>query len=238
MLSPNSSLRRVPSVLDPKQAVFIDGIRHSIDIIDLAYSRMRNTLSEIALVPPSSDDLPKITPYVFLDAWAMVDAIHKFEKLYSSFPGMTRKQPEAGEKTFSELCESIIKIRNIADHPTANAERIASGDHAVFGTLNWMTGFNVNPIEVYYCTLRPGTLKAQPSVKWPKILTTLDWPTDYICLSAGGINANLSTILPHIEKRVKHFEIQLDQEFSKDQYKQGLIINDAFTRQVYRPEKK
>lgn len=238
MLSPNSSLRRVPSVLDPKQAIFIDGIRHSIDIIDLAYSRMRNTLSKIALAPPSSDELPEITPYIFLDAWAMIDAIHKFEILYSKFPGMTRKQPEAGTKTFSELCESLIKIRNIADHPTGSAERLASGDGAVFGTLTWMTGFNTNPIEVYFCTLRPGTLKAQPSIEWPKILTTLDWPTDCICLSVGGINANLSAIRPHIEKRVKHFENQLEQEFNKDQYKQGLIINDAFIRQVYRPEKK
>ena len=37
MLSDDSPLRRVPAVLEQKQALFIDGIRHAVEIMELAY---------------------------------------------------------------------------------------------------------------------------------------------------------------------------------------------------------
>ena len=40
MLKQNSILRQVPAAINPKQALFIDGIRHAIEIIDLAYERL------------------------------------------------------------------------------------------------------------------------------------------------------------------------------------------------------
>ena len=66
MLNKDSILRQVPVAINPKQALFIDGIRHAVEIIDLAYGRLRDTLTRTALNPPSSSELPKISAQAFL----------------------------------------------------------------------------------------------------------------------------------------------------------------------------
>jgi hypothetical protein len=45
MLSDDSILRRIPVAVAPKQALFVDGIRHTVEIMALAYSRLRETLT-------------------------------------------------------------------------------------------------------------------------------------------------------------------------------------------------
>jgi hypothetical protein len=233
MLSENSSLRRVPVTLNRKQAVFIDGIRHSAEIIELAYKRLRSTLTELALNPPSSSELPLVTPHAFLDAWAFVDAVDKFRLLYQNFPGMNRKA--SSETSLQDVTQPFKKIRDIADHCNATAERIVSKDTAGLGILTWLTGYQLSPTELWYCTIRPGTMQTEPTLKWPKIETTLDWPTDCICLSVGGHMANFSGVLPHIEKRIKKLENDLDTAFGKHDFRQAPVANDLFTRQVYKP---
>lgn len=59
MLSENSSLRRVHASLNRKQEVFINGLRHSAEIIALAHSRLRSTPTELALNPPSATSLTR-----------------------------------------------------------------------------------------------------------------------------------------------------------------------------------
>lgn len=233
MLSENSSLRRVPASLNRKQAVFIDGIRHSAEIIALAHSRLRSTLTELALNPPSANELPLVTPHAFLDAWALVDAVDKFRLLYQNFPDMIRKA--GSEPSLQDAAQSFKKIRDIADHCSAAADRVASKDTAGLGVLTWLTGYQVSPTELWYCTIRPGTLKTEPTLKWPRIETKLTWPTGHICLLVGGCQANLSEILPHIEKRVKKLESDLDIAFERHDLSISPVANDLFTRQVYKP---
>lgn len=72
-----------------------------------------------------------------------------------------------------------------------------------------MTGFEIAPITVWYCSLRPGTARAEVKFLHAPITTTLQWPTDQITLCAGGYEGNISSFLIHIELRIKHFESQL-----------------------------
>jgi hypothetical protein len=41
ILGPDSALHRIPSALNPKQAFFIEGIRISIEMIDVAHRRLQ-----------------------------------------------------------------------------------------------------------------------------------------------------------------------------------------------------
>ncbi|WP_062063829.1 hypothetical protein [Cellvibrio sp. OA-2007] len=233
MLSTNSSFRRVPNTLNPKQTVFIDGIRHAADIIEISYSRMRELLTEIALSPPQSDKLQTVIPYVFLDAWAMVDAIHKLRNLYIKFPHAIKEPLTEGVRSFSDSLEQVIDIRNIADHPHQRFDSVISKGGAAFGVMTWMTVFNSTPLEAYFCTLQPGTLKSEPKFKRPEILAELELPTDRICLSLGGKTANLSESYTYIESIVRDMEIQLEYEFQT--LPKNFILNDVLLRQVYRP---
>jgi hypothetical protein len=233
MIYQDSILRRVPLVVEPKQALFIDGIRHAVEILDLAYSRLRDTLTQVALDPPSSNELPKISPYVFLDAWAIVDAVDRFRMLYQEMPGLKKTSSEEGLEALRDVTQPFRDLRNVADHLAQRAEFVVAKGAAALGTLTWVTGFKDSPPTLWFCTLRPGTIRKPPDFRKEPILTTVDWPTDRICLSAGGFEGNLSTIRLHIERRVRHFEVQLQSAFAKAGILDAPVTNDVFLRQSY-----
>lgn len=232
MLSENSILRRIPSTLDPKQILFIDGIRHSVEMIDLAYSRLRKSLTHLALSQITPDDLRQMSTHVFLDAWAMVDAIDRFRMLYSQMPGMTAVHSEPKIKPLNEVTQPFRELRNVADHLSQRADFVVSRNGSALGVLTWITGFEINPTAIWLCTLRPGTIKTVPEFRQESILTTIDWPTDQISLSAGGFEGNLSTVLPHIKLRIKHFESQLENAL-KDIIGIHPITNDVLSKKPF-----
>lgn len=82
LLGRDSSLRRIPVNVTPKQAVFLDGIRHAIEVMDVGFGRLRIGLTQTALDPPDAADLSIIGAGLFLDAWAVVDAIDRFRQFY------------------------------------------------------------------------------------------------------------------------------------------------------------
>ncbi len=231
MLSKNSVLRRIPVVIEPKTAMFIDGIRHAVEISEFAYQRLSATLTELALNPPESEELRTISTAVFLDAWAMVDAIDRFRMLYQQMPGISFGAPTPGIMTLKEACEPFRLLRNVADHIAQRADFVVSrGNGAALGVLTWLTCFQVEPFNAYMCMLRPGTLRAVPELENGPLTATFDWPTSRICLSAGGYEANLSEIRAHIERRVKHLEEQLEQEFIRLGIVDAPAANDVFIR--------
>ena len=231
-MSENSILRRLPVNLDAKQAFFIDGIRHSVEIIELAYHRLNNTLTQIALKPPTADELLNTSPYVFLDAWAMVDAIDRFRMLYQQMPGM-ELVTSPGVEPLKEVMEPFRKVRNISDHLPQTADHVLSRGGAALGILTWCTGFEIEPVRLWFCTLRPGSIRSEPKLRKEPMLTTLDWPTDRICITAGGYEANLSSIRPHIELRVQHFENQIESWLRKNGHENVQAASDVFIRQPY-----
>lgn len=233
MISKDSILRKIPVAIEPKQAMFIDGIRNSAEIIDLAYSRLCNTLTHLALEPPSPESLQTTAPSAFLDAWAIVDAVDRFRMLYQLMPGITFVAPEAGVKTLKEVMQPFRDLRNVADHLAQRADYVVAKGGAALGVLSWVTGFKVDPPTLWFCTLRPGTIRKPPEFRQEPLTTTVDWPTDRICLVAGEYEGNLSSIRPHIERRVKHLEAQLENAFAKFGVLDGPAANDVFLRQAY-----
>ncbi|GJI89800.1 hypothetical protein RugamoR1_29630 [Rugamonas sp. R1(2021)] len=211
--------------------MFIDGIRHAVEIIEFAYERLNTVLTELALNPPDSEKLRSVSTAAFLDAWAMVDSIDRFRMLYQQMPGISFGAPAPGVLTLKEACEPFRLLRNVADHIAQRAEFIVSkGDGAALGVLTWVTCFQIEPFNAHLCMLRPGTLRAVPELGNGPLAATFDWPTSRICLTAGGYEANLSEIRPHIERRVKHLEGQLEQEFTRLGIADAPVANDVFIR--------
>ncbi|MEI6848152.1 MAG: hypothetical protein WCK32_09020 [Chlorobiaceae bacterium] len=233
MICDDSILRRIPVTVEPKQALFLDGIRHAVEIIDIAYSRLRKTLTGITLAPSISANLPKIAPHAFLDAWAMVDSVDRFRMLYRQMPGINFSSPTPDIEPLITVTKPFRDLRNVADHLAQRADFVVAHGGAALGTLTWLTGFKLDPPTIWFCTLRPGTIRTKPEFRKETIISTLDWPTDRICLSAGGFEGNLSIIRPHILRRVRHLEDQLKSEFEKLGLEDTPIANDMFLKQPY-----
>lgn len=237
LIGRESSLRRIPVNVLPKQAVFLDGIRHAIEVMDVGFHRLRNGLTKTALEPPNAADLPLVSAGLFLDAWAVVDAIDRFRQLYTGFPGMTRVNATEDIQPLGEALQKFRDLRNVGDHSAQRADVIvAKGDGAALGELTWLTGAQLLPkVVAWHCVLRPGTFRSEPSLPTSSFETKLDWPTDYICLKAGGYQGNLSQVRTHIAGRVRHLESQLDAIFSLPKHEKVPVINDFFGRRPVQP---
>lgn len=238
LLGRDSSLRRIPVNVTPKQVVFLDGMRHAVEIMDVGFDRLRVGLTQAALNPPNANDLPRLGAELFLDAWAIVDAIDRFRQFYLGFPGMTRGKDDK-TPPLSESLQTFRNLRNVGDHLSQRADEVvAKGEGAALGELTWLTGERLLPTVVgWHCVLRPGTLMTKPTIPTKPIITTLDWPTDNICLKAGGYQGNLSQVRPHIAARIRHLEAQLNKVFSKPEQDHVPVMNDFFGRRPVEPGK-
>ncbi|WP_150113181.1 hypothetical protein [Methylobacter tundripaludum] len=231
LLGRHSVLRRIPVNVDPKQAIFLDGIRHAVEIMDVAYSRLRDSLTNLALTPPASDELPDIFSHILLDAWAFIDAVDRFCILYMQMPGIKIGSKRDGIPTLQEATQEFQNLRNVADHLAQRADLVVSQNGTAFGELSWLTGVQLQPeVIAWHCTLRPGTLRSDPAAQTNPIVSTLDWPTDSIRLSAGGYEGNLSQVRTHIAIRIRHLEAQLQSVFQQPTQAQVPVLNDMFVR--------
>lgn len=213
LIGRDSLLRKIPANCAPEQVRYLDGIRHALEIMDITYARLRKTLTTVSTSPPEPTTLPELIANLFLDAWSFVQAVNRFEKMYSR---LTKKTGVLNPK-IPTLREATQEFRNVL--------RAASEG---FGELSWLTGVELEPeIVALHCMLFPGTHRAYPVMKTDPILSTLDWPIDAIKLSAGGYEANLSTVRKHVAIRMQHLEGQLDKAFQTPEV-QSQIINDAY----------
>lgn len=95
----------------------MDGIRHAVEIIELAYIRLSETLTSAALNPPSSSELPKLLATALLDAWSIVDAIDRFRMLCLQIPGISFPYQQERKLTpLEEVAKPFRDLRIVADH--------------------------------------------------------------------------------------------------------------------------
>src|SRR5690242_18801017 len=78
LIGPESCLRRIPAALDRKQAFFLEGVRVSVEMIELVYRRLEQTLlatttAMVALEAPGQERFTQATS----DAWFVVDVFHR-----------------------------------------------------------------------------------------------------------------------------------------------------------------
>lgn len=233
LLGRESVLRRIPVNFEGKKAFFLDGIRHAVEILDVTYSRLRDALTHLALNPPASNDIPDIFARVFIDAWGFVDAVNRFSMMYTQMPGIKFGNAKGSIPPLREFTQKFRKLRNIMDHLASKADYVISRNGGAWGELTWLTGAELQPeVIAWHCTIRPGTLQKKPSMPTDPIISTLDWPTYSIRLSAGEHEGNLSEIRKHIAVRIRHLEAQLEPVFQQPTQAQVPIINDVYVRRA------
>lgn len=210
MIKPDSVLRRLPQGLDPRQAIYFDGIRHAVEIAELSYRRLQRTLTEIALTTSETSKRESYTS-AFLDAWAFVDAVDRFRSLWASMSKFIVTQAAQGSgPTFADLAQPIRNLRNVSDHLSQRIDHVVSAKCTALGVLSWMTMASTDCTRAYCCTIVPGFIDGVVGHIVNAAGEKTELPTGLIHLSAGEHRANLSKIVPEMAKRVRHLEEGLD----------------------------
>ena len=77
IVSENSPTRRMPVTLDPRSILYLDGIRYSTQLVDLAYSRLEGTLEKLVHKDDQQGAVGNLIVEAISDAWAFVDSLHR-----------------------------------------------------------------------------------------------------------------------------------------------------------------
>jgi hypothetical protein len=130
-----SPLRRLPLDLDRKQALYLDGMRHAVEIADLAFRRLCGTLAHIATHGHANET----TTHAFADAWTLVDAVDRFRNLFQQFPAMLDRcgPPTRAEVDLSAHFAELRNLRNVADHIAQRIDYVLARRMPVLGALSW-----------------------------------------------------------------------------------------------------
>ncbi|KJS82607.1 MAG: hypothetical protein JM58_14730 [Peptococcaceae bacterium BICA1-8] len=90
IIGDDSPLRHLPSVLNPRQILLLDGIRYSVDMADIAYTRLFNSLTYVSINHNSKEFDFSIFSHAFLDAWSVIDSVNRMRSLLSNLTGYKR----------------------------------------------------------------------------------------------------------------------------------------------------
>jgi hypothetical protein len=210
MIDRSSPFWRLPTGLDPKPVLFLDGIRHAAQIADLAYGRLRDELTQLASTQ-SAPDASRDYTAPFLLAWAFVDAVDRLRCLLLRFPGGGAPAATAGS-SFYEGTQSIRSLRNISDHLAQRADYVIAREGSALGRLSWIAFINENPITVLSCLLVPGTVANRRFMQLlnPGDNDILTAPTDRITLDAGEHTACLTDVIRTVEETIRQIESRLE----------------------------
>lgn len=236
LLGRDSPVRRTPSNLEPNAAFRLDELRQAAESMDVAFSRLHQELTGLALQAPAPEEIPVVSAYAFFDAWGFVGAVNRFYQAYSSFPGMVFDKPHPNHQTLESATRSVRLLHKLSCDLKLREDEILSGGLPTLGEITWMTGVRAAPKRVaWHCTLRPGWMKVPPVEQSDPVMSTLNWPTDSITLALAGTKADLSTARLHVAARLWHLEGQVLRSFNAPGQNDAAILNDYFSRRPVSP---
>lgn len=215
----NSPFRRVPIQTNRKQILFYDGIRYSVEMADLAHLRLRETLYEIALnttaaTAPEADSFDHAA--AVLDAWSIVDLIHRLRDLLYQAPGIKQNSPAL--HLFTRKTVDIETLRNAVQHLNQQIHQMVAENLPVWGALSWISMPDPEFKSVYSCTLVAGTWFERREPLVSPLGKTLSPPVDMITLEASGCSVCLSDVMRSVEALVRSLEVILSEQFKDQPY--------------------
>lgn len=225
LLAKDSPFRRLPNALKPDQTLFLEGIRYSIDMLDLAYQRLCQSLKIMSLrkdTEQENDSWNLIWASMFMDAWSIIDLTHRLRILLQQMPGAKQKGPTL--QVFYRATENVEIFRNRIQHINHNIIQLGAQNKTVWGALSWIH-FSENLSQpLFSCIAIAGTIGLQSHPIINPAGLQLRPGINQITLQSGEDSISISYILERIYKLIKDFEIQLKEQFSGQEYRGSDIL--------------
>lgn len=214
LITEESPLRRLPSRLNRKQALYFDGIRYSVEMADLAHARLRCTLRELTRTSQEPERPPPLQfVSAILDAWSIVDSVYRLRGLLLQCPGLKQKTPRM--ILFRKRTEEVDSLRNSVQHLNTQINVLVTEGLPVWGVLTWSAVLDPATRSVYGCSLISGTLsphKGHPIVN--PAGRSIMLPVDLITLAASGYSICLSDVMRELEALTRAIEEELCEQFT------------------------
>jgi len=224
IIDKDSPLRRFPANSENKQTLFFDGIRYSIEMAALAHTRLQQSLYSLTLsCTNSSSDLPIDFTSAMLDAWSIVDSVHRLRILINKTPGMKKQAP--GFQIFDRGTTPIKDLRNFVQHLDQETQDLVGQNIPVWGTLSWFTILDPERKSGFTCTIVAGTVfQSMDGLLVNPLGKETNVPVDLITLTANNSTICLSDVMRHVERLTRSMESGLREQLKDLPPAQGDVI--------------
>ncbi len=212
IINAQSPLRRIPKSSNARQQVFFDGIRFAIEIADLAYRRLRETLWQVSSLDDATEYALEYASAVG-DAWLIVDSINRLRALCCVAPGIADK-PYC--RSFVQKVHPVKALRNSVQHLDGRVDVIIKKKSPVWGEISWAIVTENPPVRAQLHTLAAGSFKAGEHRFADIAGRQFTFPIDVIALTGEGETVVLSDLMTTTAEFVRQMEVDLDKLFPKD----------------------
>lgn len=191
IVQPNSPLRRIPTSFNVRQRAYFDGIVYSIEIADMAYRRLRETLWSISKRVDEDDDIHEYV-HAVADAWLVIDSLNRLRALCISAPLISEKEYCRG---FVQNLHLVKGMRNNVQHLDSRIDKMVRMKQPVWGTLSWAVVTDNPPTKARLHTLVAGSFRPGEHEMLEIGGRSFLMPVDAITLTAGGETLELSDLM-------------------------------------------
>jgi hypothetical protein len=190
LIGPDSPFVNLPRNLNPKQALFIDGIRYAVQMAELAYERLCATLYALTTKPNRSDeDIGPASIAAFLDAWSFVDSVNRLRDLQHQMPGLKKR---GGYTLFRKNTDGFEDLRNVVQHLNNQIPEFAELGLPVWGSLRWFTLLDLQKMTGRYSVLVSGRLQGGEYPVFNPAGKQMPRAISYITLSCKRLEVSLT----------------------------------------------
>jgi hypothetical protein len=213
-----SCLRRIPVALDAKQAFFLEGIRVTIEMIDLAHCRLQSTLLALAdsLITQATGSRQEMLTSAMLDAWSIIDSVHRLRNLAHDFPQIRRKKRIPAFHYIQVNTESVEKLRNSIQHLHREILLKPLGpEWSTWGVLTWCVPRPNENIQscMYHC----GKMKPPGNRRFVQFHgRRIRVPVGLITLTQDDISVCISDIIEDVERVARTLEDMVQRNINRN----------------------
>jgi hypothetical protein len=216
----DSPLRRIPPQLEPRQRRFLDGVRLSIEMTSCAHDRLVVGLASLLRGAPATEIPRGAFAAVMLDAWAIVDGIHRLRCLLRQMPGMKKATPHY--RLFERETGNVVELRNHVQHLDQELSDTKDPTLPAWGELAWVrVPDESHPEHVTLCAIVPGAIFDRETRMVNPIGRQLRGHVDQIELTAFGLTANLSELFRALQTFAAHLDSGLTKAFAEHDLSPG-----------------
>ena len=191
IVQPNSPLRRIPASFNVRQRAYFDGIVYSIEIADMAYRRLRETLWSISKRVDEDDDIHEYV-HAVADAWLAIDSLNRLRALCMSAPLIAEAEYCRG---FVQNLHPVKGMRNNVQHLDGRIDIMVRKKQPVWGSLSWAVVTDNPPTKARLHTLVAGSFRPGEHEMVDIGGRSFLMPVDAITLTAGGESLELSELM-------------------------------------------
>jgi hypothetical protein len=148
-----------------KRTLFKDGIRYSIDMTYLAFSRLKDDLALLSKSSIAERDKKQslitkegevvIGLSVVSHTWQVIDSVNRLRELLRLAPGIKKQDSEY--KLFFKCTQCVENLRDNVQHMNSQIAEYTKQNIPVWGTINWVCKFGKNDV-FHLFSLVPGEI--------------------------------------------------------------------------------